>query len=283
MLTVARDEAQMLPRWVRHYGGQVGVQNLIVIDDNSSDGGTDDLPCTVHRIPGFKAARFEAGRIKLVSGLAQGLLQSYDVAVFTDVDEFLIPDPDHHDGLLDYLRHRPDVAVMAPMALNVVHHIRVEADLDPALPVLGQRGFAKFAPVMCKPSVKRVPAPWKYASHGITARYVPDPELFMVHLKFADREALRRVADRRNEMTRVDGRGAHSSWARTGEEMTVMLEEFVGEVDPASVPEFDPRSVDLDQLVIEDRGSFRSQRQGQLLAMKDEPLLRVPRRLHGLV
>ena len=44
VLTVARDEAAMLPRWVAHYGSHVGVENLVVVDDNTSDGSTDDLP-----------------------------------------------------------------------------------------------------------------------------------------------------------------------------------------------------------------------------------------------
>ena len=51
VITMARDEGTMLRRWVDHYSREVGVDNLVVVDDNSSDGSTDDLPCTVLRIP----------------------------------------------------------------------------------------------------------------------------------------------------------------------------------------------------------------------------------------
>ena len=283
VLTVARDEAEMLPRWVRHYGAQVGVENLVVVDDNSSDGSTDALPCPVLRIPGFPPERFEERRIKLVSGLAQGLLNSYDVAIFTDVDEFLVPDPARHDGLVSYLQARRDRAVMAPLALNVLHDARSEGALDPEQPVVGQRRFAKFAPVMCKPAVKRVPAAWRFASHGIDTPYAVDPELFMLHLKFADTDQLRRVAESRHQLALADGRGINASWQHSGEAMADMLAGFVGGADPSTVREFDPGAVKLQQLVAEREGAWRAAGRAQVTAMTHQPLVRIPERLHGLV
>ncbi|MEP9383873.1 glycosyltransferase family 2 protein [Nocardioides sp. KR10-350] len=283
VLTVARDEGDMLHRWVGYYGGQVGVENLIVFDDNSSDGSTDRLPCTVQRIPGFRPGRFEASRIKLVSGVAQGLLQTYDVVVFTDVDEFIIPDPKLHDGLRPYLRARREVPVLAPLALNVVHHPGLEGPLHPSRPILGQRSFAKFAPVMCKPALKRVSSPWAAASHGVMAPYQPDPELFMVHFKFADQDALRRQADRRNAMAMSEGRGKNSSWSETGQDLVDLVAQATAGVRREDVPEFDPTTVDLSTLVIQEGDLYRAPRQGQVRVLKRSPLVRVPERLHGIV
>lgn len=284
VLTVARDEAALLPRWVAHYGAQVGLENLQVFDDGSSDGGTEALPCPVRPVRGFRPGRFESDRIRLVSDAAAGLLASYDVVVFTDVDELLLPDPALHAGLVDYLAARRDVPVMAPLALNVVQHVDLEGPLDPSRPVLGQRSFAKFAPVMCKPALKRVPAPWTAASHGVRAAYRPDPELFMVHLKFADRDALQRQADRRHALaTSADGRGRHASWSRTGNELVRLVEEVTHGIEPATVPEFDPAGVDLDALVLHEGAVHRAPRRGQVGALRARPLVRVPARLHGLV
>ncbi|MEO5652825.1 MAG: glycosyltransferase family 2 protein, partial [Marmoricola sp.] len=50
-ITFCRDEGRMLPLWIKYYGAQFGVENLYVVDDNSEDGSTDDLPCDVLRIP----------------------------------------------------------------------------------------------------------------------------------------------------------------------------------------------------------------------------------------
>jgi hypothetical protein len=283
VLTMARDEGRMLSRWVDHYGHHVGHENLVVLDDNSEDGSTCGLPCTVHRhppMPGHK--RFEVRLMELVSGLAQGLLAVYDFVVFVDVDEFLVPDPKNYDRLVDFLATRRDSPVLAPVTLNVVHHVRVEGPLDRDQPVLGQRRFAKFVPLMCKPCVKQVPARWRYATHGIMAPFEVDPELFMIHLKFHDRDALRAVADQRRRMVDADGRGGGSSWRAGGEPLASRLESFVAGVDPDDVPEFDPSSLDLKALVHRTAGgAYRTVPQGQVRAMESQPLLRVPERLYG--
>ena len=182
VMTMARDESLMLPRWVRHYGDQVGVDHLVVLDDGTTDGSTDDLPCPVHRLPPLPGKGYEGVRMRLLSGLADGFLAAYDVVVFVDVDEFLVPDPARHADLRSYLAARADREVVAPTTLNVVHVPQVEEPLRPDEPVLAQRGFAKFTPIMCKPSVKRVPAAWRWASHGIEAPFAVDPELYMLHL-----------------------------------------------------------------------------------------------------
>ena len=281
VLTIARDEGEMLARWVDHYGRQAGHENLIVFDDGSTDGSTDDLPCTVQRLPGFRKGNFEAGRIGLASGVAHGLLGIYDVVIFTDVDEFLVPDPATYAGLSDYLARRPERAI-APFALNVVHHTAFEGPLVSGKPIVGQRAYAQFAPLMCKPSVKRVPAAWACASHGIKAPYVPDPGLFMLHMKFADMDLLRRQADRRNQLAKSVGRGKGSSWGRSGDDLAGLLATATASVG-ADVEEFDPTSVLPARLVREEDGVHRAVGAGHIDNLRNQPLLRIPERLHGIV
>ena len=182
-----RDEGTMLRRWVQHYGDAVGRDHLLVLDDNSSDGSTTDLGCPVFPVPTLPGgSEFERARMRLINGFAQGLLACHDFVIFVDVDEFLIPDPVKFGGLREFLAARRDRPVIAPLALNLVHHVGVEGEIDPDRPVLEQRSFAKFLPGMCKPAIKRVPAPWTAASHGIGRAFAVDPELFMLHLKLYD-------------------------------------------------------------------------------------------------
>jgi hypothetical protein len=281
---MARDEGQMLDRWVRHYSAQLGAEHLIVLDDNSTDGSTDDLPCTVHRLPQLPGTHeFERTRMKLVSGLAKGLLAVYDYVAFVDADEFLLADPAKYADLTDFLKARPSTDVIAGMCLNVVHYAAVEPDLEPTLPTLGQRRYAKFVPSMCKPALKRIPAPWGAASHGIGAPFTVDPELFMIHLKFHDREQLRARAEQRKSLVDADGRGISSTWRMGGSELTSELDGFVRGVDPEKVLEFDPQQVDLDSIVHQYQvGLYRTTRDvGQVKTMRTEPLVRIPERLLG--
>lgn len=280
-MTVVRDEAAMLPRWVGYYGAQLGMENLLVIDDHSTDGSTSDLPCRVISHEGFPKGQFEKARMALVSRLASEQLRDHDAVIFTDADEFLLADPDRYDGLRDFVARRSDLDVAAGLGLNVVHHLDHEPALVSDQPVLGQRRFAKFVAKICKPSLKRVDAPWVMASHGIKAPFVPDPELLMVHFKFADIDLLRRVADLRHAVREEAGLTEQSAWAQSGDDIAAQFRSFLN--GGADVPEFDPGLVDPTELVRQ-RGDVCSVvGPRQMRVMVEGQLLRVPERYHGMV
>jgi hypothetical protein len=271
----------MLPRWVRYYGDQLGLENLLVVDDCSTDGSTDDLPCRVIPSGGFPEGRFEKARVALASRLGSELLRDHDAVIFTDADEFLLADPDRYEGLRDFVARRPDVRVGAGLGFNVVHHLAHEAPLVDGLPVLGQRHYGKLVGQISKPSLKRVHAPWAKASHGIRTAYTPVRDLLMVHLKFADLDLTRRTADLRHAVRVESGLTDRSAWAITGESMA---EAFRGFLDGGpDVPELDPDLVDPGQLVVERDGVWRAAGPRQMNVMREGPLLRVPTRYFGMV
>lgn len=279
---MTRDEGPMLRRWVTYYGNAVGRDNLLVLDDNSSDGSTAGLDCPVIPLPTLPGGPdFERTRMRLINGFASGLLACHDFVIFVDVDEFLVPDPAKHAGLRQFLAARRDVPVIAPVALNVVHHIGTEGELDPDRPVLEQRSFAKFVPGMCKPSIKQVDAQWTAGSHGIRRRFAVDPELFMLHLKFFDQKHLQQTSRTRSALVAMDGRATLSNWRR-GREVVQLLKHFADSADPRAIPEFDPTTAELEDVVIKGHGArFRTRRQGQIAAMRTMPVVRVPSRLVG--
>ncbi|HET6877165.1 MAG TPA: glycosyltransferase family 2 protein [Jatrophihabitans sp.] len=285
VITMARDEGRMLSRWVDFYGSAFGTDNLLVFDDNSVDGSTDNLGCSVFHLPQLPGiGRYERTRNLLMSGIAEGLLQVYDFVIFVDVDEFLMADPAKHASLREFLAARRDRDVIAPMTLNVMHHVGAEPPLDPDRPILDQRSFAKFLPVMCKPSIKQIPAPWNPTSHAISAPFEVDPELFMLHLKFYDAGELRATAALRNAMVKADGRATKSSWSRTGDQLVAQITEASARVDPDSVKEFDPQLAELDGIVQQQReGIWQPSGMGQVPAMSARPLVRIPERLRGLL
>jgi hypothetical protein len=283
VITMARDEGDLLRLWVAHYARHVGIDNLVVLDDSSVDGSTDGLGCTVHKVPPLAGGLdFEPVRMRLVNGIGQGLLAVYDYVVFVDVDEFLVTDPSRFPTFPDLIEARGRPEAIGAMGLNVVHVPSAEpAPLDLGRPLLEQRGYAKFTPLMCKPSIKRIPAGWAISSHGLKAPYAIDPELYMLHLKFADRARLAEVARLRNEVSRADGRAEDASWGKAADEMVRIFDEVVADVDPLAVGEFDPATVNLDDMVIFLNGRHRTPKQGQIAALRKQPLTRIPHRLLG--
>jgi hypothetical protein len=280
-MTMVRDEADMLPRWVDYYGRQLGLQSLVVLDDNSVDGSTDDLPCTLYRLPPEPwKRRWAKTRARLVNGMAGGLLACNDVVIFTDVDEFLVPDPERYDGLLDYLAHRADVPIIAPLALEVMHNARVEPPFDPDRPLLQQRRYVKFSPGMCKPLLKRVPAPWEPAFHAIHAPFEVDPDLLMLHLKWYDETTLTRVAERRYHIREVEGRGSpRSFWAKKPRQLRRKLATWTSPADGnGDVPVLDVDELKVRKLVTRRPNGTWRPRGNQTTALDKMPLLQLPER-----
>ena len=273
----------MLRRWVDHYGRELGEQNLVVIDDNTVDGSTDGLACPVIHIPPITKKPFEPARMGLLSGLADSLLNVYDAVLFADADEFIVADPAKFESIRHLVADRADRDVLGVVALNVVHH-ESEPPLDPAVPILDQRHYAKFLPLMCKPAIKRVPAAWRWASHGIMAPYAVDPDLFMFHMKYGDRDQLRAISAARNAAWQEDKRADGTSWTLGADESVEVLDRLWDDVDLDAVKTFEAPRKRLPE-IIEERpdGSWRAVGKGQVIAMRKRPLMAIPERFRGLV
>lgn len=277
-MTMVRNEGTMLERWAAHYGSAVGRQNLIVIDDQSDDGSTADLECTVLRMPYRATTRgervFGAYKSSVASKFAGALLEMYDVVIFVDVDEFLVPDPRAYSSLLDYLS-RNDADVLAPIGMNVVHVRDWEPPLRPGEPLLAQRRHVKVVPGMCKPGIKRVPARWTGGTHGIHAPYTIQRDLFLFHAKYVDFDAAMATHERRHSEYQSTNAGRSATWRLDNVKMRRMLRRWTSAPDQRpSVIDFD--TVDLEGFVREDRpGVFRSFG-SQSAAMDDGRLYRLP-------
>jgi hypothetical protein len=283
VITMVRDGGSMLQRWCRYYGAQVGMEHLLVFDDNSTDGSTDQLPCPVVPLPEMPHAGFDRRRMQLLSGIAAGLLKVYDFVIHVDVDEFLVADPADYPGLRHFLADRMDRMVIAPVGVNVVQHLDVEGPLDERRPILGQRRFVKFTPNLCKPAIKQVPAAWRRTPHAVSAPFSVDPKLLLVHCKFHDLSAVTDVAAHRGALAE-QGRGPRSNWGRGITDWEEQLRTFVGDTPAEEVPELDPAALNLADVVTPARNEWWAGRDGsQLRSLRREPLARLPERFFGLV
>lgn len=280
-LTMVRDEAVMLPRWVRYYGDQLGVEHLTVIDHGSTDGSTDGLDCHVIPGPELDGRPFENVRMRFVSRVASRLLTSYDAVIFTDCDEFLIADPDRFGGLTDFVEAHPELPVTGGLGFNVIHRVGVEAPLRADAPLLGQRRHGMFVGRLCKPSLKRIDVPWRLASHGIGAEYRPDPALLLAHFKYADVGELRRVGDLRRAVHEESGLSEGSAWARSGSAQVEELAALLADREPAGL--FDPSAYDPSALAVPFPRGWQAAGAREFDAMLAAPLLTLPDRYLGLV
>ena len=173
-----------LPLWIRYYGSQFGKMNLFVIDQGSTDGSTENLG-EVNRIRLPRTEYDEDKREDFLSSFQRGLLTHYDVVIYTDCDEIIVPDPDFYADLKDYIAKCKFECVTC-VGVNVMHIINRELPLDLDQPILGQRRFGRFRSSQCKTLISRVPLIWQPGNHACDKPLNLDKKLILFHTKFMD-------------------------------------------------------------------------------------------------
>lgn len=179
VVTDALSDQFFFPLWRRYYGGLFGDENLFILGyaggtafDDPSLGGFMRLP---HRYD-------DARRPRACAGLVNRLLNSYDVVIRVDADEFLVVDPRVADSLLSFLEMTSN-AYYSARGFDVVQ-LPTEAPLS-AGPVLAQRRVAYPNSALNKTAITRMPLRWGPGFHwaSVPPRF---DGLFMLHLKRID-------------------------------------------------------------------------------------------------
>ena len=191
IMTMVYNESTNLPIWIRHYRRTAPNANLFVIDHSSDDGSTS-VVSGVTRIPLPRDELDERDRTFLINSLQQGFLRYYDIVIYTDCDELLVPDPAKSTALDAYLWDQP-YSYTSPIGINVLHIADLEPAIDFARPLLLQRHYGQFQSSLCKPLVTRIALTWEPGFHTCNRRPHIDKSLYLFHTKQIDKdEALRR-------------------------------------------------------------------------------------------
>lgn len=195
-VTMAYNEPEYLPIWVRHYARQVGSRHCYVIDHGSDDGSTDGLgDVTVVRIP--RSPQDDTRRARFLSRFCAALLEWYDWVIHADVDEIALPDPQLYPTLQEYCADAPPEVVTA-VGFNLHHLPECEPPIDLARPITEQRGWVRFSAAMCKPVLIRRAVDWAPGFHCAADAPVVFDRLFLFHLRWFDQAlGLRRLAKTR--------------------------------------------------------------------------------------
>jgi hypothetical protein len=205
-VTMVYNEPIFLPLWRSHYGGEFGEQCCYVVDHGSDDGSTDQLGKTnVLRIP--RSPKHNKKRAQFISEFCSSLLEWYDTVIYTDVDEFVVADPLRWNGLTEFAQYLTGPSVNC-IGFDVYQVARLEGPLDPELPVLQQRHWARFSLAMCKPLMVRSRVSWQPGFHS-SDHLMTFGDLVLFHLHYFDQDvALARQAKTRS-MPWGDGPADH--------------------------------------------------------------------------
>jgi len=208
IVTMAYNEADFMPLWLKYYSSQVALEHCYVIDHGSTDFSTRTIAnlCPVIRVP--RQCHDDNQRVWIVGRFCSALLALYDRVLYSDSDEFVVADPARFDGLLDYSKSAPN-AVITAFGGDVVHDfLKGEVPLDLQAKILRQRQWFRPHGFLCKPTLINREVNWWTGFHGYDGGSVFG-DLFLFHLAYSDKDIAYRRQIKRNQSIPVDGGGHH--------------------------------------------------------------------------
>jgi len=214
---MVHNEAVFLPLWIKHYSKVPGA-TLIVVDNGSDDGSTENLPPEIEKItfPHKERSR-DTARIVAISDLQNALITYYDCVIYTDVDEFIVADPASGKTLTAILQARKANA-LSPIGLNIIQRQSLDSKIDFHKPILAQRQHVVFTSEYSKPIITFEKTRWMKGFHGARQWPCIAPDLYLFHLRLIDLDfSLERT---RLRMERTIEGNIHGTWGRTEAAMT---------------------------------------------------------------
>lgn len=194
--TVVRNEPIFLPLWLKYYSRIA--DTIHVFDHFTEDGSVveaekhydfavfefDDSDIEIHKWEGPSL---------IIKGHFATLVDSgkFDYVIYTDVDEFIVPDPSLYVDLRHYIEEMADETPPKNYAWckgwEIVHDIANEPAMDFSQPILAQRKFMKESHLYDKPLIGRVHMNWCRGQHYIqNVGKSIDKNLWLFHLHYAD-------------------------------------------------------------------------------------------------
>ncbi len=193
-LTMVRNDEFFLRKWVAYYSAQIGAANLYVYFDGEDQVVPDFCEginvYVRERVPGQVAAA-DRGRIDFLSSQASELLKNYDMVIGTDVDEFLVVDPQLGVSLSEFLSRLPARVSYSGLGIDVGQHLGKESEIDESVSFLKQRHYARLSTRYSKSTVITKPVRWGSGFHRVrNTNFKIIKDLYLFHFGCVDMKRL---------------------------------------------------------------------------------------------
>lgn len=178
------NEFFFIPYWQKYYGDLFGYDNLYAVGDLANDSSMKLLDLEVKKINYAPEVQANFGEhVEIVLQLQKQLLETYDVVIFAEADQFFVPDPDKYSNLKDYLEKNTQDYIKVS-GWNVIHIPTQEEKFNPSKPILSQRKFWFKDPeredklvIIRKPMTS-----YSWGFHNNQPDVERDPDLYNIHM-----------------------------------------------------------------------------------------------------
>lgn len=215
-ITMVYRDHWALSQWYGHYARHLGPRNLYIVAHGPDPVLRTLCPrANVVTVPRDRLDGFDGMRDRVLNGFQAGLSAVYDWVIRTDADELVCLDPEVYPGFADLLAAQDRDAVFA-LGLNIAERPG-DAPLKDGAPALPARPWAVFSGHYSKAWAVRKGLP--LLRHGVALRKRALAELplnlprgvYLAHLKYASRAALKVANHHRREIATSEARGLPGS------------------------------------------------------------------------
>ncbi|GJE13292.1 glycosyltransferase family 2 protein [Methylobacterium longum] len=207
VVTMAYNEAVLLPLWLRHYDRQIGSENCYIIDHGSDDGSTSNIKANLIRLP--RAPLNEWARSNTVRDFCSSLFISFEYVLYVDADEIVFPDPDIAATLADFMISREHPPVVDLFGTDI-RHVEGEPDIDLSKPISQQRKYSRPISSLCKPTLISERVDWHIGFHCLIRDHRPSFNgLYLFHLAHFDNNIMYDRQKKRNASAPVGVPNSH--------------------------------------------------------------------------
>jgi hypothetical protein len=193
-----------------HYGRQLGAENLYIIAHGRDDKIAEICPdANVVTIPRDDLNKFDWSRGEILNDFQVSLTKDYDWVIRTDADELICLDPDHYTSYEALFSKRWGPAVFA-LGLEIAQQPG-EDPINMDTPVFTKRSAAIFSGHYSK--AWAVDSITRLVRHGVEVgkrrahrvNFAIPEGVYLVHLKYADLDALSKANAHRVEVANAKG------------------------------------------------------------------------------
>lgn len=191
VITMVRNDAFFLRKWVSYYGAQFGRENLYVFFDGLDQKVPDfceGVNTQVVEKIGDTVVSSDRGRINFISSQASKLFEGgYELVIGGDADEYLVVDPKTGKSLPEFLSETDVRCCLSGLGLDFGQKLQEEGALTEEKPFLQQRHYAQIGTRYTKASVIAKPCEWGAGFHRVRRHnFHIAPDLYLLHFGYSD-------------------------------------------------------------------------------------------------
>ncbi|WP_299984084.1 glycosyltransferase family 2 protein [uncultured Ruegeria sp.] len=211
-LTMAYRDYEMLDRWCKYYGDQLGRENVFVVSHGHDPKHLEITQgCNLITIPREPVDHFDPWRFEMLYQFAQFLHASYDWVIRTDTDEFIVVD--RSVGSLRQMLDQQSKPFVFALGIEVFQD-EAEAELT-ASPITAQRKYGLLWSSYSKTFATM--SGWKTEFHGVHFDWeggqrprVNMPQgVYLLHMRLCSKAVHEAHSNRKSNME-----NAPRSWRR---------------------------------------------------------------------